>query len=289
MLTLALVIAVSGIDRHRRAAPTIVLPPQTAEADGPVARRGPIPDAESSPRAIVPASDLGVPPADDPPQGDGPRGTSGEAQDDGVGRAKIVPAPDGRAAIGSTHPGLPEGSYVEITALDTGRTIVALVVGRGSFGLTPGAAQQLGIADGAAIRVRAVTPSAQDQMALRSGQAAPSRLDAPPALLTALRRQLSGPSGRPTMARAPIAAPARAAPAAPPAPMRTRGALIVQVATLSARDRAAALAARLGGRVAPVGKLYRVQLGPFADAAAARRARDGAAQLGYADARILPE
>jgi rare lipoprotein A len=62
---------------------------------------------------------------------------------------------------------------------------------------------------------------------------------------------------------------------------------MVQVAALSSAERAATLAHQLGGRVVPLGKLYRVQLGPFADSAQAQRARDGAARRGYGDARIV--
>ena len=50
------------------------------------------------------------------------------------------------------HPRLPSGSFVEITALDSGRTIAALVAGPyagpGIVALSPAAAQALGIAEG---------------------------------------------------------------------------------------------------------------------------------------------
>lgn len=256
-------------------------------------------------------------PQDVPPEvalGSGPRGTSGEVHEDGVGYATMLAAPsEGRFAtvvIGVGHPTLAPGTPVELTALDSGRTIVAMVVAPSDgalVALTPGAAQALGVGERAGVRVRSVVASPQDLRALRDGQAASPRLDAPPTLLAALRRKL--PVERAIVAQRLPARPAvtvvrpaptpvrpapekpRAAPVAEPAAKLaqapTRGSLMVQIAALSSAERAAALAKQLGGRVVPLGKLYRVQLGPFADSAAAQRARDGAARRGYADARIF--
>lgn len=266
-------------------------------------------------------SDSAAPPPDVPPevaQGTGPRGTSGEVHDDGVGYAAMLASPpDGRFAnvtLGVGHPTLAPGTPVELTALDTGRTIVALVVASSSgavVALSPGAAQALGVGDHAGVRVRTTIAAPQDLGALRAGQAASPRLDAPPTLLAALRRKLPAERTmappRAAMRPAPgasrpapsVAHPApvksRAVPATEPpvrakptpAPVPARGGLMVQVAALSSAERAAGLAKQLGGRVVPLGKLYRVQLGPFADTAAAQRARDGAARRGYADARIF--
>jgi rare lipoprotein A len=63
----------------------------------------------------------------------------------------------------------------------------------------------------------------------------------------------------------------------------------VQVATLSSRDRAAALAKSLGGTSAPFKSLWRVRTGPFSDAKSAAQARDAAAARGYGDARVVRE
>lgn len=277
------------------------------------ARRGAV-----QPDDTLPSDDAPAPQADLPPevaQGTGPRGTSGEVHEDGVGYADtMTERPRGRwatVAIGIAHPTLPAGTLVELTALDTGRTIVAMVVApsSGAFvALSPGAAQALGVGEHAGVRVRTVVASPQDINALRSGQAASPRLDAPPTLLTALRRKLPGepavarpsaairPTPRPRVVpaeRPPAIAVERPAPSHSPVPPRAkpvpvvRGGLVVQVAALSSGERAAALAQQLGGHVAPLGKLYRVQLGPFADAPSAQRARDGAARRGYADARII--
>ena len=267
--------------------------PRYGEVDV-VARRGPLVGAESSPPAVVPVSAL-------PPeiaQEHGPRGTSGEAHEDGVGYAILMADPPearwSNVVIGVAYPGQPAGSLVEVTALDTGRNIVALVVGQETRGalvaLSPGAAQALGVGDRAGVRVRSVVANPQDEMALRSGRAASQRLDAPPALLTALRRKLPGERS------APVANLQNRTPTAPrmappkrtiPAPAAARGGYIVQVAALSSAVRAATLARDLGGRVSVIGGLYRVQLGPFGDAASAARARDGVARHGYGDARIL--
>jgi rare lipoprotein A len=226
----------------------------------------------------------------------------------------MTDAPEPRfagVALGVAHPSLPAGTVVELTALDTGRTILAMVVartsGEGVVALSPRAAQALGVGDPAAVRVRSVVAGPQDDRALRSGQAASPRLDAPPALLTALRRKLPAspapaqgtprppaprvttavprPAARAPLERAAVPRPAPVRAAAPPPP--ARGGVMVQVAALSSASRAAALAQQLGGRVVPLGKLYRVQLGPFSDTAQAQRARDGAARRGYADARII--
>lgn len=264
------------------------------------------------PRANVPVSTLDQPAPADLPQGPGPRGTSGQEQRyDMVGYAGAF---DGGAPQYSTatvsvgHSGLPVGSYVELTALDTGRTIVALVAGPGGSGrsivdLSPAAAQQLGIEVGARVRVRLVAPSPQDQMALRSGRTAAARMDAPQSLLVALRHKLPGRSSpasvRPSVRTAapppgaryapPGSAPRPAPPLrpAPPQAAPARSGYLVQVAAFSTRERAQTAAGQVGGRITPAGNLFRVQVGPFADAASAKRARDEAARHGYADARIL--
>lgn len=86
--------------------------------------------------------------------------------------------PDG---ITAAHRTLPLPSYVEVTALDTGRRILVRVNDRGPFGesariidLSKGAAQLLGVraAGKAAVRVRVVEPEERDRQALREGRAA---------------------------------------------------------------------------------------------------------------------
>lgn len=246
------------------------------------------------------------------PPGDGPRGSSevkpGEIRYDEVGYAGLTDL--GGVSISSST--LPPGSYVEVTALDNGKTVLAVVTGNGSPNrlalLSPGAASALGIAaDPAPVRVRRVTPPPQDTALLSAGQAASARSDAPKALLLPLRKRLGPPPG----ATAPIAtvsvpptvspspSPARTPPPKPapppkktpprasaPAPRHTAG-YYVQVAALSSRARADALASSIGGTVEPAGTLFRVRLGPFPDAESAGRGRAAAVRQGYPDARIV--
>ncbi|MFD1950546.1 septal ring lytic transglycosylase RlpA family protein [Sphingomonas arantia] len=168
--------------------------------------------------------------------------------------------------IGAAHRTLPLPSYVEVTALDTGRTILVRVNDRGPFAsdriidLSRGAARLLGVERTGTfrVRVRRVFPSERDRAALRAGRS------------TGLR----------TASTAPLPQPAR-----PPAfPML--GQLHVQVATLSDPDRAAQLARDLGGTTLAVGNLVRVRIGPIAEAdAQPTLARVRAA--GYQDARLV--
>ena len=102
------------------------------------------------------------------------------------------------ASITAAHKTLPMPSYVEVTSLETGRTILARVNDRGPFAndrlidLSEGAAKQLGItAQGVAgVRVRKINPPEQERAMLRNGQAASSRIDTPESLLKVLRDKL---------------------------------------------------------------------------------------------------
>jgi rare lipoprotein A len=237
---------------------------------------------------------------------EGPAGTSGmgAARYDQVGYAswygeELEGAPTASGApfvpdaITAAHRTLPLGSHAEVTALDSGRTILVLVNDRGpsradrEIDLSRGAAALLGTNGQpmAPVRVRGVNASAADAAALASGRPAAVRLSAPPTLLAALRAQLPG-STMPTMT-APGPRPAAAAPRSLVAPPSKDGAYLVQVAAFSSPDRARALAGKLEGRVESNGDLHRVRLGPFPDASSAQRARDDAARRGYGDATII--
>ncbi|MFA5965456.1 MAG: SPOR domain-containing protein [Sphingomonas sp.] len=286
----------------------------------------PSPGASDSPVARMPVSSLDAPPPE-LPQGPGPRGTSGEQRYDATGYAGVADVGGDPAAITATSDAVAQGGFVEITALDSGKTIVALVNGHGSganiVDLSPGAARLLGIAGGpAGVRVRTVTPIPQDQVALRSGHAASPRIDAPQSLLVGLRKRLPAvvpprpirrplPPTRPSpQAGASYAMPddvARREQPPLPAPVspRTPGATYaaprsqaapsasgwyVQVAALSSLARAQALVGSLGGgRVVSSGGLHRVQIGPYGAASTAARARDDAVRRGYAGARLVHE
>jgi len=189
------------------------------------------------------AQDLPAPPAD-APQGQGPRGTSqagpGAQRFDVIGYAMIDAKIGNGVAV--ALPGLAEGSFAELTSIDTGKTIAAQAVAApalpsGYVAVLSGAAASALGAGGpsVALRVRQVEPTQQDQAALRSGRAASERLDAPKILLTALRKRLpASPSAGeqppapartvvPTSsqkppARKPVPAPVKRAPGASYAP-----------------------------------------------------------------------
>ncbi|MFM2271893.1 MAG: hypothetical protein RL702_958 [Pseudomonadota bacterium] len=254
---------------------------------------------------------------------------------DTVGRAAF--GGEGGSAITGAHRTLPLPSYVEVTSIETGKTILVRLERRGPMTagglveLSPGAAAQLGIAgrSDAPIRLRRVNPPEADRAPLRMGQPAPARLDTPKSLLTVLQRKLDLQEGRPAAAPVtpepqpapqPVAAPApkpepkpaKGKPKAAPKPQPARaattppvavapvpkadakaapkpasaGGLVVQIGAYSSEERAKAAAARTGGQVQPVGKLWRVRSGPFPDRAAADAALAKVRAAGYTDARI---
>lgn len=104
----------------------------------------------------------------------------------------------GGSAVSAAHRTLPLPSYVEVTSLDTGRTILVRVERRGPMNgsaliaLSPGAATQLGGNSGTPVRVRRVNPPEPERAALRMGGRATDRLETPETLLTVLRRKLPG-------------------------------------------------------------------------------------------------
>lgn len=201
------------------------------------------------------------------------------------------------SAVTAAHRTLPVPSYVEVTRLDTGRTILVRINDRGPadpnrlIDLSTGAAEQLGITDSgmAAVRVRRVNPQEGERLTLRRGEAALPRMETPDSLLEILRERaarLPRPSGyvpprvRPAGATPPSGGPATA-------PVATgSGPFVVQIAAFSSRERAEALASRLGATVVPAGSVFRVRYGPFATAAEAEAAVARARQLGQPGAVI---
>ncbi len=101
--------------------------------------------------------------------------------------------------VSAAHKTLPLPSYVEVTALDTGRTILVRVNDRGPFAndrlidLSFGAAKQLGIDQQgvAGVRVRKVNPNEQERAVLRSGGVVTERIATPDSLLNILRKNLA--------------------------------------------------------------------------------------------------
>ena len=225
-------------------------------------------------------------------------------------------------AITAAHKSLPLPSYVEVTALDSGRTILVRINDRGPMrndriiGLSPGAMAQLGLAGGPApVRVRRVNPPDQDQVALRRHEPAAERLESPPALLKVLRERLTKTAASPAMpppvastlkpaprmragasfdtapappaALATPAAPRTKAPAPPAKPAMTKGGYVVQVGAFSSRANADALAKRIGAQVHGGEGLWRVRFGPYPTRQAAQAGVRAAAAQGLANMPIM--
>ena len=123
----------------------------------------------------------------------------------------------GGPGVSVAHKTLPLPSYVEITSLVTGRTILARVERRGPMNalrevaLSPGAAAQLGIGEGEPVRVRRVNPLEAERAELRMGKAVPERLATPETLLAVLRKKLP-PAGGSTSLAGPARPPAASTP-----------------------------------------------------------------------------
>ncbi|WP_338425488.1 septal ring lytic transglycosylase RlpA family protein [Sphingopyxis kveilinensis] len=216
------------------------------------------------------------------------------------------------ARISAAHKTLPLPSYVEVTALDTGRTILVRVNDRGPMtndqliALSPAAAAQLGLAQGMTpVRVRRTNPPAAERAQLRSGKAVPERLATPASLLAILRTRAKAlPAPKLASEPAPPVASATAKPgddrmtvrgnveptAAKPAtaatPTAAAGQYVVQVGAFSTEARANAAAKAVGGYVSKATNLWRVRIGPFADAAAAQGALAKARSSGFRDAVV---
>jgi rare lipoprotein A len=224
-------------------------------------------------------------------------------------------SPSGASAA---HKTLPMPSYVEVTALDTGRTILVRVNDRGPLSndrlidLSEGAARQLGIGSQgvAGVRVRRVNPPEQEKSVLRQGMTAAERIETPEPLLKVLRDKLAkqprpsvtvqkpaaSTKEKPTRVDAPSSpsadrfiredgnVPRSAAPIARPA-SPVAGSYVAQIGAFSSRSRADALARKLGASVkaSADGRLFRVRFGPFASEAEATAA---ARQKGYPQARV---
>lgn len=112
---------------------------------------------------------------------------------DEVGYLTLDP---GAAGYTGAHHTLPVPSYVEVTSLDTGRTVLVRLERRGPMdsnhllALSPAAMAQLGANIETPVRVRRVNPPEQQRAMLRRGEAAPLRMDTPASLLSVLRRRL---------------------------------------------------------------------------------------------------
>ena len=103
--------------------------------------------------------------------------------------------------ITAAHTTLPLPTYVEVTALDSGKRIIVRVNDRGPFSghrriidLSRGAAELLGLKATAAVRVRAVHPSEKDRERLREGKPAKALAPVSERELQVLRQRLASGS-----------------------------------------------------------------------------------------------
>jgi rare lipoprotein A len=102
----------------------------------------------------------------------------------------------GAAGVTGAHRTLPLPSYVEVTALDTGRTVLVRIERRGPMtndrlvSLSEAALAQLGVGEGAPVRMRRVNPPEEQRAQLRAGGEAPPKMDTPAGLLEVLKRRL---------------------------------------------------------------------------------------------------
>jgi rare lipoprotein A len=225
----------------------------------------------------------------------------------------------GGSGVSAAHHTLPLPSYVEVTSLSSGRTILVRVERRGPMAgtellaLSPAALEQLGEKAGAPIRVRRVNPPEEQRALLRAGQPAPLRMDTPMALVDVLKRRL--PAQGSASLHAPVAPPPAELAAAPvlspepetspppvpdtsfeqafpasadaaPARAEVAGGFIVQAASFSTAERAERAAHALEGTVSPSGRYFRVHTGPFATRGEAEASLAKVRTAGYTDARI---
>jgi len=194
-------------------------------------------------------------------------------------------------AFTAAHKTLPLPTYVEVTALDTGRTILVRINDRGPFAndrlidLSEAAAKQLGIIEQgvAGVRVRKVNPPEQERAILRNGGPAATRTDTPESLTRILQKRLAA-LPRPkapdqTVSRSSVNTPSSnnngrfvvegsrnkpqpttrngrfvvEGPGTPRqnAPVAKAGGFVVQLSSFSSRARADALARKVGATVVP--------------------------------------
>ncbi len=239
---------------------------------------------------------------------------------DAVGFATLDTA--GGQGVTLAHKTLPLPSYVEVTSLETGRTILARVERRGPMtsahivALSQAALAQLGSREGTPVRVRRVNPMEAERAELRAGRVVAERMDTPKSLLAVLARML--PTGAPPPASendtAPLLAVSADISSAKEAPVTMAfdqafddrgastaatqpavitalggqaGGFVIQAAAFSFEANAARAAREIGGVVTQSGKYFRVRTGPYATRGQAEAALAKVREAGYSDARVL--
>jgi rare lipoprotein A len=179
---------------------------------------------------------------------------------DEVGYAAV----DGGAGVTGSHHTLPLPSYVEVTSLETGKTILVRLERRGPtdgdavVALSRAALAQLGAGAGDPVRVRRVNPPEEERAALRAGRTAPPRMDTPASLVAVLKRKLPGAGSAALMPRPPgppavaaVELPASSASQRPPTPSVTETAAPIPTPVRTTARRAPPLPP-LPGRTAAV-------------------------------------
>lgn len=196
-------------------------------------------------------------------------------------------------AVTAAHRTLPLPSYVEVTRLDTGRTILVRINDRGPadpnrlIDLSAGAAEQLGITDVGMVqvRVRRTNPVESERQTLRLGRPVPVRIDTPDSLLEILRERAAR-LPRPATWRP----PASSQPVSGTSNVSTgQGGFVVQIGAYGSRARAEEVARGTGAMVVQAGSIYRVRFAPFATEAEARSAIARAAAAGQPGAVLIRE
>ena len=200
--------------------------------------------------------------------------------------------------ISAAHTTLPLPSYAEVTALDTGRTIVVRINDRGPFvagriiDLSQGAARLLGVERSgvARVRVRRVEPNERDRAALRAGRPASGRAATTRQALASIGPGTGIPAIVQPLAPRPLPRPPALT---KPTPSYASGLSFVEIAALDDADRADALASSVGAlgpaAAVPIGAGWHVRIGPYSGDAATRSALARAVQAGYQDARVVRE
>ena len=195
----------------------------------------------------------------------------------------------------AAHPTLPIPSYVRVTRVATGKTVVLRINDRGPFlggrviDLSYVAAHKLGVLSpgSAEVIVERIMPEQIANGTALASNAPPARpmpsttttpTPLPPPLTPATQAALSNTAGAPTVATLPLAA----APASSATPAAA-GSIYLQLGAFSDPARAQAIAARAAAQVPNqagvsvnvelgAGNLHRVRVGPFASTEAATQA-----------------
>jgi rare lipoprotein A len=192
-------------------------------------------------------------------------------------------------AMTAAHPTLPLPSYVRVTSVANGRSVIVRVNDRGPFidsrliDLSYTAAHKLGVITGgsALVDVELVQPGAPGSAVAAVTAAAPAPVAAPATTPPATTAPATTPApGAATASTAGLPEPKSGTPEDRPIPIAAEaGGLFLQLAAFGSKENAEAYASRLRADVAWLAAqlqvhahegLFRVRAGPYANANAAR-------------------